>query len=76
VKYRFPFSIFIKVKLRRGAQITGHTPWRDDTTPSFSANEEKGVWTDFGTGESGGWKSFCNNIGKPELIGLPWGRIK
>jgi len=64
---KFPFSRYMKVKSRSGAQLYAHCPWRKDKTPSFSANEEKGVWFDFGTGESGGWNSFCERIERPEL---------
>jgi len=64
---KFNFSDFFKVTSRKGSELSGHCPWREDKTPSFSANEEKGCWIDFGTGEDGGWNAFCNRINRPDL---------
>ena len=42
------YGVLGKLK-KRGAQLTGHSPFReDDSRPSFSVNVERGVWNDLG----------------------------
>lgn len=33
---------------KRGAQLVGHSPFREDERPSFSVNVERGIWNDLG----------------------------
>ena len=41
------FGLLDKLK-GRGAQLTGHSPFREDSRPSFSVNLDRGVWNDLG----------------------------
>jgi DNA primase len=42
------------LQLRKaGKEYTGHCPFHEDKTPSFSVSEEKGLFHCFGCGESG-----------------------
>jgi DNA primase len=59
---KFEFENYVKVTNKAGSQITGHSPFREDENPSFSANLETGLWRDHGTGESGNWFQFCEKL--------------
>lgn len=57
-----------RVTLRRtGANLTGLCPFHDDSSPSFSVNPERGLWTCFGCGLGGDVISFVQ-----EAEGLPF----
>ncbi|TXH50272.1 MAG: hypothetical protein E6Q97_20795, partial [Desulfurellales bacterium] len=58
----FNFSTHLKIASRNGPQISAHVPWRKDRNPSFSCNEDTGVWLDFATGETGNWRDFCERM--------------
>jgi len=62
-KNNYPFHEYLKIRTRRGAQIHGNCPWREDKNPSFSANEESGLWFDHGRNEGGNWDHFCKRLG-------------
>lgn len=50
----------------RGAEVTGHVPWREDRHPSFSANLDKGVWYDQARGEGGSVIEFRARLQLPD----------
>jgi DNA primase len=57
------------VDLRKaGKEYTGHCPFHEDKTPSFSVSEEKGLFHCFGCGESGDVFDF---IMKLEGVSFP-----
>jgi len=51
------------VDLRKaGKEYTGHCPFHEDKTPSFSVSEEKGLFHCFGCGESGDVYAFLMKL--------------
>ncbi len=43
-------------------QLRGHSPFREDKNPSFSANTVTGLWKDHGTQNHGNWDQFCDQL--------------
>jgi len=56
--YEYLFQNLNKYKVS-GSQISACCPFHEDTTPSFSANIETGLWICHGCGERGNATSFA-----------------
>jgi len=47
---------------RKGEELWGCSPFRNEKTPSFSCNPEKNLWFDFGCGVGGGSVAFVMKL--------------
>src|SRR5215467_1439294 len=65
LRRRVPVSELVgeKVKLkRRGKEYIGLSPFTDETTPSFTVNDQKQFWKDFSSGRRGDIFGFLMQI--------------